>query len=133
MVTTRGLVTGVRPPALPGPVLGGGLRPERGAGPLNWAVRGVQLRSAGMHDGHMLKTPQTALRMARDLGNSGISTTTDDPVKHVPQAPGAGDRRRHDHRPGARNFTLVHLVANTIMNVTTQDDQLAVFANVAEP
>ena len=31
--------------------------------------------------------------------------------------------------PGA--FTLVYLVANTIMNVTTQADQLAVFANAA--
>jgi SAM-dependent methyltransferase len=31
--------------------------------------------------------------------------------------------------PGA--FALVYLVANTIMNVTTQDDQLAVFANAA--
>jgi SAM-dependent methyltransferase len=31
--------------------------------------------------------------------------------------------------PGS--FTLVYLVANTIMNVTTQDDQLAVFANAA--
>ena len=31
--------------------------------------------------------------------------------------------------PGA--FTLVYLVASTIMNVTTQDDQLAVFANAA--
>jgi SAM-dependent methyltransferase len=31
--------------------------------------------------------------------------------------------------PGA--FTLVYLVANTIMNVTTQDDQIAVFANAA--
>jgi SAM-dependent methyltransferase len=31
--------------------------------------------------------------------------------------------------PGA--FMLVYLVANTIMNVTTQDDQLAVFANAA--
>ena len=28
-------------------------------------------------------------------------------------------------------FTLVYLVANTIMNVTTQDDQLAVFTNAA--
>ena len=28
-------------------------------------------------------------------------------------------------------FTLVYLVANTLMNVTTQDDQLAVFANAA--
>jgi SAM-dependent methyltransferase len=28
-------------------------------------------------------------------------------------------------------FELVYLVANTIMNVTTQDDQLAVFANAA--
>jgi len=31
--------------------------------------------------------------------------------------------------PGA--FTLVYLVANTIMNVTAQDDQLAVFGNAA--
>jgi len=31
--------------------------------------------------------------------------------------------------PGA--FTLVYLVRNTIMNVTTQDDQLAVFENAA--
>ena len=31
--------------------------------------------------------------------------------------------------PGA--FKLVYLVANTIMNVTTQDEQLAVFANAA--
>jgi len=29
------------------------------------------------------------------------------------------------------NFTLVYLVANSIMNVTTQEDQLAVFANAA--
>ena len=28
-------------------------------------------------------------------------------------------------------FTLVYLVANTIMNVTTQEDQLTVFANAA--
>jgi SAM-dependent methyltransferase len=32
--------------------------------------------------------------------------------------------------PGAP-FTLVYLVANTIMNVTSQDEQLAVFANAA--
>jgi SAM-dependent methyltransferase len=32
--------------------------------------------------------------------------------------------------PGAP-FTLVYLVANSIMNVTTQDDQVAVFANAA--
>jgi SAM-dependent methyltransferase len=31
--------------------------------------------------------------------------------------------------PGA--FTLVYLVANTIMNVTTQEDQIAVFTNAA--
>jgi SAM-dependent methyltransferase len=31
--------------------------------------------------------------------------------------------------PGS--FTLVYLLANTIMNVTTQEDQLAVFANAA--
>ena len=28
-------------------------------------------------------------------------------------------------------FTLVYLVANTIMNVTTQEDQIAVFTNAA--
>ena len=31
----------------------------------------------------------------------------------------------------AESFTLVYLVANTIMNVTTQEEQLAVFANAA--
>lgn len=31
----------------------------------------------------------------------------------------------------AGDFRLVYLVANTIMNVTTQDDQLAVFSNAA--
>jgi hypothetical protein len=31
----------------------------------------------------------------------------------------------------AGRFQLVYLVANTIMNVTTQDEQLAVFANAA--
>jgi hypothetical protein len=31
----------------------------------------------------------------------------------------------------AGGFALVYLVANTIMNVTTQDEQLAVFANAA--
>jgi hypothetical protein len=36
----------------------------------------------------------------------------------------------HERVPGVP-FTLVYLVANTIMNVTTQDDQLAVFANAA--
>jgi hypothetical protein len=30
-----------------------------------------------------------------------------------------------------RTFRLVYLVANTIMNVTTQDEQVAVFANAA--
>jgi SAM-dependent methyltransferase len=32
----------------------------------------------------------------------------------------------------AGNFTLVYLVANTIMNVTTQDEQVAVFTNAAD-
>ena len=108
MARTRSPVTGVRPPALPGQVPGGGPQPERGAGPLSWAVRGGQLRSAEMQDGHMLKTPQTALRIARDLGNSGISATTGDLLKHAPPGAwcrcGAGDHRRDDHRPGARNF-----------------------------
>ena len=44
-----------------------------------------------------------------------------------------GDHRRHDRRPGCRagRSGWCTLVANTIMNVTTQDDQVAVFANAA--
>ena len=42
-----------------------------------------------------------------------------------------GDHRRHDDRPRSRPVHAVYLVANTIMNVTTQDDQLAVFASAA--
>ena len=33
--------------------------------------------------------------------------------------------------PDGGAFTLVYLVANTIMNVTTQDEQAAIFANAA--
>ena len=56
-------------------------------------------------------------------------------AEQLREKPGAecrrGDRRRHDDdtRPGA--FKLVYLVWNAIMNVTTQDEQVAVFDNAA--
>ena len=40
---------------------------------------------------------------------------------------GPGDRGRHAATRVPGRFKLVYLVANTIMNVTTQDEQIAVF------
>ena len=42
-----------------------------------------------------------------------------------------GHDRRHDVDPGGGAFSLVYLVYNTISNVTTQDEQVAVFCNAA--
>ena len=41
------------------------------------------------------------------------------------------DRRLRDHARVDGTFRLVYLVFNTIMNLTTQDDQVACFANAA--
>jgi SAM-dependent methyltransferase len=78
-------------------------------------------------------------RVALALSERGVS------VRGIELSPHMADRLRA--KPGADkipvtigdmtttrvagSFTLVYLVANTIMNVTTQDEQLAVFANAA--
>jgi SAM-dependent methyltransferase len=61
-------------------------------------------------------SPHMAERMLAKPGADAVPVTIGDmTATRVPGAP----------------FRLVYLVANTIMNVTTQDDQLAVFANAA--
>jgi SAM-dependent methyltransferase len=71
---------------------------------------------------------------ARGIPVSGIELSPD-MVEQLRAKPGAdaipvtiGDMTT-TRVPG--RFTLVYLVANTIMNVTTQDEQLAVFVNAA--
>jgi len=67
------------------------------------AVRGIEL------------SPAMAERLAAKPGADAIPVTVGDMT--ATRVPGT--------------FSLVYLVANTIMNVTTQDEQLAVFANAA--
>ena len=67
------------------------------------AVRGIEL------------SPAMAERLSAKAGAGGIPVTIGDMT--TSRVPGT--------------FSLVYLVANTIMNVTTQDEQLAVFANAA--
>jgi SAM-dependent methyltransferase len=92
-----------------------------GAGPaLEFAVGtgrvalGLSARGIAVH-GLELSRPM-AERMLPKPGADAVPVTIGDmTTTRVPGGP----------------FTLVYLVANTIMNVTTQDDQLAVFANAA--
>ena len=60
-------------------------------------------------------SPHMAERMRAKPGADAVPVTIGDmATTHVPE-----------------DFALVYLVANTIMNVTTQEEQLAVFANAA--
>ena len=79
-------------------------------------------------------------RVALPLAERGL------PVRGIELSPHMAERLRA--KPGAEavpvtvgdmtttrvagSFSLVYLLANTIMNVTTQEEQLAVFANAAE-
>jgi SAM-dependent methyltransferase len=72
------------------------------------AARGVAVHGIEL-------SPHMAERMAAKPGAGAVPVTVGDMTSA--------------HVPGA--FRLVYLVANTIMNVTTQDEQLAVFANAA--
>ena len=49
-------------------------------------VSGGQVRSAELQDGHTLKTPSTAIRMAPDRRSAANSGTSDDLVNHAPRA-----------------------------------------------
>jgi SAM-dependent methyltransferase len=103
-----GLVTGL----LAGLARGGpALEFASGTGRVALALsaRGVAVR------GLELSRPMAG-RMAAKPGAAAVPVTIGDMTnERVPGGP----------------FTLVYLVANSIMNVTTQDDQLAVFANAA--
>jgi SAM-dependent methyltransferase len=106
--TVLGPVTG-----LLAELAGGGAALEFASGTgrvaLALSARGVPVR------GLELSRPM-AERMAVKAGAGSVPVTIGDMTnERVPGTP----------------FTLVYLVANTLMNVTTQDDQLAVFANAA--
>lgn len=90
-------------------------------------------------DGRALEFAVGTGRVALPLHARGV------PVHGIELSPAMADQLRA--KPGAEavpvavgdmtttrvagTFALVYLVANTIMNVTTQDEQLAVFANAA--
>ena len=56
-------------------------------------------------------------------------------VARLRDKPGSRGDRRHDRRlrddDGRGPFSVAYLVFNTIMNLTTQDEQVACFRNVA--
>ena len=90
-----------------GPVLEFAVGTGRVALPLR--VRGVAVHGLEL-------SPHMAAQLRAKPGAEAIPVTIGDmATARVPGAP----------------FTLVYLVANTIMNVTSQDAQLAVFANAA--
>jgi SAM-dependent methyltransferase len=74
----------------------------------------LSARGTGVHGLEL--SPHMAERMRAKPGAGAIPVTIGDMT--AARVPG-------------RPFALVYLVANTIMNVTTQEDQLAVFANAA--
>src|SRR4029077_8941641 len=90
-----------------GPALEFAVGTGRGALPLS--ARGIPVHGLEL-------SPHMAAQLRAKPGADSVPVTIGDmTTTRVPGAP----------------FTLVYLVANTIMNVTTQDAQLAVFANAA--
>jgi hypothetical protein len=89
-----------------GPALEFAIGTGRVALPLS--ARGVLVRGIEL-------SPAMAERLSAKPGSGDVPVTIGDMT--TARVPGT--------------FTLVYLVANTIMNVTTQDEQLAVFANAA--
>ena len=90
-----------------GPVLEFAIGTGRVALPLS--ARGIAVHGLEL-------SPHMAARLSAKPGADQIPVTMGDmTTTRVPGGP----------------FRLVYLVANTIMNVTTQDEQLAVFANAA--
>jgi SAM-dependent methyltransferase len=89
-----------------GPALEFAIGTGRVALPLS--ARGIPVRGIEL-------SPAMAERLSAKPGSDDVPVTIGDMT--TARVPGT--------------FTLVYLVANTIMNVTTQDEQLAVFANAA--
>jgi len=75
----------------------------------------LPLSARGVHVHGLELSPDMADHLRSKPGADGVPVTIGD-MKSVRVA---------------GTFTLVYLVANTIMNVTTQEEQLAVFANAA--
>ncbi|HSR82629.1 MAG TPA: class I SAM-dependent methyltransferase [Streptosporangiaceae bacterium] len=92
----------------------------RGGKALEFAVGtgrvALPLAAAGVSVHGLELSPHMAAQLAAKPGAQLVPLTIGDMT--TTQVPGAP-------------FRLVYLVANTIMNVTTQDDQVAVFANAA--
>jgi hypothetical protein len=99
----------------------------------------ADLLAALARDGPALEFAVGTGRVALALAARGVSVTGIELSPHMAERlrakPGAdrvpvtiGDMTT-TRVPGS--FTLVYLAANTIMNVTTQDEQIAVFANAA--
>lgn len=97
-----------------GPVLEFAVGTGRVALPLSARLGEAADRSSVVHGLEL--SPHMARRLAAKPGAEAVPVTV-------------GDMRTA--RVAGAPFTLVYLVANTIMNVTTQDDQVAVFANAA--
>lgn len=95
----------------------------------------VELARGGRALEFAIGTGRVALPLsARGVSVEGIELSSDmtDQLRRKPGADAIpvtiGDMAT---TRAAGEFTLVYLVANTIMNVTTQDEQVAVFANAA--
>jgi SAM-dependent methyltransferase len=107
-------------PSVLGPMTGVLARLARGGPALEFAVGtgrvALALSGRGTEVHGLELSPHMAQRMLAKPGADAVPVTIGDmTTARVPGGP----------------FTLVYLVANTIMNVTTQEDQLAVFANAA--
>jgi SAM-dependent methyltransferase len=107
-------------PSVLGPLVGVLAELARGGSALEFAVGTGRVALALSAEGvavHGLElSPHMAQRLSAKPGADAVPVTIGDMrTTRVPGAP----------------FKVVYLVANTIMNVTTQDDQLAVFANAA--
>jgi hypothetical protein len=104
-------------PSVLDPVTGLLAETARGGAPLEFAVGtgrvALPLSTRGIAVHGLELSPHTAERLLAKPGAGAVPVT--------------GRARVFPGRP----FRLVYLVANTIMNVTTQEDQLAVFGNAA--
>lgn len=106
-------------PSVLDPIVGVLAELARGGSVLELAVGtgrvALPLSARGVHVHGIELSPHMVEQLRTKPGAEGVTVTIGDMT--TTRVPGA--------------FTLVYLVANTIMNVTTQDEQLAVFANAA--
>jgi SAM-dependent methyltransferase len=107
-------------PSVLGPLVGVLAELSRGGPALEFAVGtgrvALALSAKGVAVHGLELSPHMAQRLSAKPGADAVPVTIGDMrTTRVPGTP----------------FKLVYLVANTIMNVTAQDDQLAVFANAA--